>query len=68
MIIVHFQIYATVRKIYTRYVIVDKEFQRKTNELVRENIRIYEVTPPIESLKIDAATVEFIKAKKAETA
>ena len=33
------EIYATVRKIYTRYVIVDKEFQRKTNELVRENIR-----------------------------
>ena len=58
------EIYATVRKIYTRYVIVDKEFQRKTNELVRENIRIYEVTPPIESLKIDAATVEVIKAKK----
>ena len=58
------EIYATVRKIYTRYVIVDKEFQRKTNELVRENIRIYEVTPPIELLKIDAETVEFIKAKK----
>ena len=58
------EIYATVRKIYTRYVIVDKEFQRKTNALVRENIRIYEVTPPIESLKIDAATVEVIKAKK----
>ena len=58
------EIYATVRKIYTRYVIVDKEFQRKTNELVRENIRIYGVTPPIESLKIDAATVEVIKAKK----
>ncbi len=58
------EIYATVRKIYTRYVIVDKEFQRKTNELVREHIRIYEVTPPIESLKIDAATVEVIKAKE----
>ncbi len=58
------EIYATVRKIYTRYVIVDKEFQRKTNELVRENIRIYEVTPPVELLKIDAETVEFIKAKK----
>ncbi len=58
------EIYATVRKIYTRYVIVDKEFQRKTNELVRENVRIYEVTPPLESLKIDAATVEVIKAKK----
>ena len=58
------EIYATVRKIYTRYVIVDKEFQRKTNELVRENIRIYEVTPPIELLKIDAETVEVIKAKK----
>ncbi len=58
------EIYATVRKIYTRYVIVDKEFQRKTNELVRENIGIYEVTPPIELLKIDAATVEVIKAKR----
>ena len=58
------EIYATVRKIYTRYVIVDKEFQRKTNELVRENIGIYEVTPPIELLEIDAETVEVIKAKK----
>ncbi len=58
------EIYATVRKIYTRYVIVDQEFQRKTNELVRENIRIYGVTPPIESLKIDADTVEVIKATK----
>ena len=58
------EIYATVRKIYTRYVIVDKEFQRKTNELVQENVRIYEVTQPLESLKIDAATVEVIKAKK----
>ena len=58
------EIYATVRKIYTRYVIVDKEFQRKTNELVRENIGIYEVTPPIELLKIDAETVEVIKAKR----
>ena len=58
------EIYATVRKIYTRYVIVDKEFQRKTNELVRENIRIYGVTPPIELLNIDAETVEVIKAKK----
>ena len=58
------EIYATVRKIYTRYVIVDKEFQRKTNELVRENIGIYEVTPSIELLKIDAATVEVIKAKR----
>ncbi len=58
------EIYATVRKIYTRYVIVDKEFQRKTNELVRENISIYGVTPPIELLKIDAETVEVIKATK----
>ncbi len=58
------EIYATVRKIYTRYVIVDKEFQRKTNELVRENIRIYGVTPPIELLRIDAETVEVIKATK----
>ena len=58
------EIYATVRKSYTRYVIVDKEFQRKTNELVRENIRIYGVKPPIELLKIDADTVEVIKAKQ----
>ena len=58
------EIYATVRKIYTRYVIVDKEFQRKTNELVRENISIYGVTPPIELLKIDAQTAEVIKATK----
>ena len=58
------EIYATVRKIYTRYVIVDKEFQRKTNELVRGNIRIYEIAPPIELLNIDAETVEFIKAQK----
>ena len=58
------EIYATVRKIYTRYVIVDKEFQRKTNELVRENIGIYGVTPPIELLEIDAGTVEVIKAQK----
>ncbi len=58
------EIYATVRKIYTRYVIVDKEFQRKTNELVRENIGIYEVRPPIELLRIDAETVEVIKATK----
>ena len=58
------EIYAMVRKSYTRYVIVDKEFQRKTNELVREKIGIYEVKPPIELLQIGADTVKVIKAKK----
>ena len=65
MITVHFQrSMPQCVKFTPGTVIVDKEFQRKTNELVRENIRIYEVTPPIELLKIDAETVEVIKATK----
>lgn len=58
-------IYAVVRKAYAKQVYVDREFQKKTNELVQSRIdttRIQGITQPVE---ITPETIELIKKKHA---
>lgn len=57
-------IYEVVRKEYAKRVYVDRDFQRKTNELVRETIDSYEISTLDEFVEINADTIELIKKKK----
>ncbi|MCZ6804973.1 MAG: HsdR family type I site-specific deoxyribonuclease [Proteobacteria bacterium] len=57
-------IYAVVRKAYTKRVYVDKEFQKKTNLLVQEQVGTYGVEQVNEFVEINADTIELIKNKK----
>lgn len=57
-------IYEVVRKAYTKRVMVDRDFQRKTNALVQENIGGYTTDGPFEPVKIDGTTLELIKKKR----
>ena len=55
-------IYAVVRNAYTRNVYIDKAFQKKTNELVREYIDAsVAAEPEIPYGVIDSSTIEVIK-------
>jgi type I restriction enzyme R subunit len=56
-------IYAVVRKAYARRVMVDRDFQKKTNELVRESIGGYTSKDPLALVEINADTIELIKEK-----
>ncbi len=56
-------IYGVVRKAYTKTVMVDRDFQRKTNALVQENIGTYKVEGPLDPIPINAETIELIKRK-----
>jgi type I restriction enzyme R subunit len=56
-------IYATVRNAYAKRVYVDREFQKKTNELIQDTISTYGVTPADEFVEINAQTIEKIKEK-----
>ena len=56
-------IYAIVRKAYTKQVYVDRDFQRKIEQLVREYVGIYDFKKLDEIFKIDGNTIEIIKAK-----
>jgi type I restriction enzyme R subunit len=56
-------IYQVVRKAYTRTVMVDRDFQAKTNHLVQEQIGSYGVGGLGEILAIDGNTIELIKNK-----
>lgn len=53
--------YAVVLKAYSRTVYVDRDFQRKTNELVREHVDTYGVEQVGDLVEIDARTIEVIK-------
>ncbi len=57
-------IYAVVRKAYTKTVYVDKDFQKKTNLLVQEQVGSYGMQPVGGIVEINADTVELIKKKK----
>jgi type I restriction enzyme R subunit len=57
--------YHVVRKAYTKTVYVDRDFQAKTNDLVRENVGTYGVTSVGELVEINAETVDLIKKKHA---
>ena len=54
-------IYQVVRKAYTRRVQVDREFQRKTEELVQSYVASYGVKPLEGDIEINADTIELIK-------
>ncbi|MHB1076201.1 type I restriction endonuclease subunit R [Thiobacillus sp.] len=56
-------IYQIVRKAYTRTVMVDREFQAKTNHLVQEQVGSYGVGGLGEIVAIDGNTIELIKNK-----
>jgi len=57
-------IYQVVRKQYARKIYVDRDFQKKTNELVREHIDAYGIDKVDEFVEINAETIELIKKKQ----
>jgi len=54
-------IYSIVRKAYAKRTMVDREFQRKTNQLVREKIDSYAIQGPTDLFEINAKTIQAIK-------
>ena len=56
-------IYQVVRKAYTRTVMVDREFQAKTNHLGQQQVGSYGVGGLGEIVAIDGNTIELIKNK-----
>ncbi|HMP72078.1 MAG TPA: HsdR family type I site-specific deoxyribonuclease [Kiritimatiellia bacterium] len=59
-------IYEVVRKAYTKQVMVDRDFQRKTNMLVREHVSAEGFAPqgPLDPVAINANTIELIKKRR----
>ena len=56
-------IYLVVRNAYARRVYVDRDFQKKTNELVQQHIGASLAEPVAEYVVIDRSTIETIKAR-----
>lgn len=56
--------YDVVRKAYTKRIMVDRAFQKKTNELVQSHVGTTYIQHVSEVLTIDEETVEYITAKK----
>ena len=57
------EIYAIVRIAFAKKVNIDREFLRKTNQLVKEHIDIYEVQGGFDIFEIDEDTLKKIKEK-----
>jgi len=57
-------IYDIVRKAYTKKVYVDRDFQRKTEELVKRNVATSGVEEAGQAFVIDGRTIEAVKASK----
>ena len=57
-------IYDIVRKAYTKRVMVDRDFQKKTNALVQEHVGGFTSDGPLDPVKIDATTLELIRKKR----
>ena len=53
-------IYGIVRKAYTQQVVVDRDFQRKTNQLVQNTVGSYAVGRVDGLIEINAGTIELI--------
>ena len=58
-------IFQVVRKAYTKRIEVDREFQRKTEMLVREHVDSYVPKLEEELVKINAETIDLIKKSHA---
>jgi len=56
--------YAVVRNAYTRRVMVDRAFQRKTSELVQKYVGTSSIQPVSEVLNINEETVKYIAGSK----
>lgn len=56
--------YAVVRNAYTRRVMVDRAFQRKTSELVQKYVGTSSIQPLSEVLNINEETVKYIAESK----
>ena len=56
-------IYQVVHKAYTKQVYVDKDFQRKTEQLVRKHVGTHDIKTLEEIYKIDGNTIEIIRTK-----
>ena len=56
--------FQVVRKAYTKRVQVDREFQRKTQDLVRDHVDTYGVKPLEGRIQINADTIELIRKQK----
>ena len=56
-------IYEVVRKAYTKQIHADKDFQRKTEKLVRDYISSYGVARVGDLIEINAHTIKFIRNK-----
>jgi len=54
-------IYEVVRKAYHKRVLVDRDFQRKTNDLIQERVGGKNMSDPLEPIPINAETLELIK-------
>jgi type I restriction enzyme R subunit len=57
-------IYDVVRKAYTKRVMVDRDFQRKTNALVQDHVSAFTSDGPLDPVAIDGHTLELIKKKR----
>jgi type I restriction enzyme, R subunit len=55
------QIYYIVRNAYAKKIYVDKEFQRKTIDLVKENVDIENLEMTTDAYELDENTIELIK-------
>ena len=60
-------IYQVVRRAYVKTVYVDRDFQKKTSELVQTHIDTSSIAPVIDFVEINENTVELIKERKAAT-
>jgi len=56
-------IYDVVRKAYTRRVFVDRDFQSKTSELVRQHVGTAGIAPVLEAVEINENTVRYLASR-----
>lgn len=57
-------VYDIVRKAYSKRVMMDRDFQRKTNALVQDHVSGFTSDGPLDPVKIDGNTLELIKKKR----
>jgi type I restriction enzyme R subunit len=59
-------IYAVVRKAYAKIIYVDRDFQKKTNELVQQHIDTDKIQAVAQYVEINPETIRLIKEKKGD--
>jgi type I restriction enzyme R subunit len=59
-------IYAVVRKAYAKLVYVDRDFQKKTNELVQRHIGTTQIQAVTQFVEINPETLRLIKEKQSD--